>query len=813
MFNSCKKLEKILLVNHNSDCNFEYMFLECPNIIAKDFCEKNNLNSFLPKMIIMNKNAPSDKKINEESKSIRHTNSNKLFERLKNTFNNMIIKLRNNICSNIVKIRPLFKRKKLKTVEYDDKGSETSEEELISNNNSWAKCNKVYLLIKVNEKDVNKKVFFLSNNEFKSDENENSIYNNDNLKVLNDSNTQLYIDEEKQENFKRYFIPKKKGLYKILLKFNISLTDCSYMFARCENILKINFKDFNTEKVINMEYMFFGCKNMEYVNMLSFNTKKVTNMSGMFYDCNSLEDLNLSSFETKNVTNMSKMFYNCYHLNSIDLNSFNTINVINMSYMFYFCCNLNSLNLSHFNTNKVSDLSHMFDSCSKLKKLSLFNYCINKVKNSYNTTKIINCEGKFLNCSNLESIDYFEINDKNSSIYENSDKSNTTYLKSDTSIQNENDTDISKTSPNNFSAINKNSSYIGRNKKNSENIPLINMSYMFSGCHRLKNLFLFDFNKFDVYDERYMFDNCNNLGKNNNCNHLIIYVGVNEKEVNDNKKIYILCNDILKYNNDNLNQLNDSNTKLYINDKKQDFNRYFIPKKSGVFKVELIFNINLTDCSYMFAGCENILLINFVSFNTENVLNMKYMFSGCKNLKRVNFDPFNTKNATDMSGMFYECNLLNDLNLNTPFFNTEKVTDMSNMFYNCKNLERLNINSLKTHNVIDMNYDMNYMFSGCNKLINLKYFNRKGDFQLSDSTLSTKNETKNNESAINAFNIVGDSGIEIDACFGCESRNNIYEDDTSNISSISNLNFSNGSGSNSFYNDINNFNQVTNNYI
>ena len=31
--------------------------------------------------------------------------------------------------------------------------------------------------------------------------------------------------------------------------------------------------------------------------------------------------------------------------------------------------------------------------------------------------KIINCEGKFLNCSNLESIDYFEVNDKNSSIY------------------------------------------------------------------------------------------------------------------------------------------------------------------------------------------------------------------------------------------------------------------------------------------------------------------------------------------------------------------------------------------------------------
>ena len=38
----------------------------------------------------------------------------------------------------------------------------------------------------------------------------------------------------------------------------------------------------------------------------------------------------------------------------------------------------------------------------------------------------------------------------------------------------------------------------------------------------------------------------------------------------------------------------------------------------------------------MFAGCENIININFISFNTKFVENMKFMFYGCKNIKNIN---------------------------------------------------------------------------------------------------------------------------------------------------------------------------------
>ena len=45
------------------------------------------------------------------------------------------------------------------------------------------------------------------------------------------------------------------------------------MFARCKNIINIDFTNFKTEKIINMEYMFYEC-NMKYFNLYSFNTNK-----------------------------------------------------------------------------------------------------------------------------------------------------------------------------------------------------------------------------------------------------------------------------------------------------------------------------------------------------------------------------------------------------------------------------------------------------------------------------------------------------------------------------------------------------------
>ena len=64
------------------------------------------------------------------------------------------------------------------------------------------KKNEITLLINIDKKDINKKIFFLDN------------YDNDhnNLKELNEFNTDLYIDNNKIK-YNKYFIAEKEGQY------------------------------------------------------------------------------------------------------------------------------------------------------------------------------------------------------------------------------------------------------------------------------------------------------------------------------------------------------------------------------------------------------------------------------------------------------------------------------------------------------------------------------------------------------------------------------------------------------------------------
>ena len=125
--------------------------------------------------------------------------------------------------------------------------------------------NVISILINIDKNDKKKEIYFLDNYEYK--DNEGMIHYHDNLKELNEFNTKLYIDDVENE-YKKYFIPKKKGTYNIKLKFNINLIDCSYMFAGCENILEIDFISFNSIKVLNMKSMFYDCKINKKINTI-----------------------------------------------------------------------------------------------------------------------------------------------------------------------------------------------------------------------------------------------------------------------------------------------------------------------------------------------------------------------------------------------------------------------------------------------------------------------------------------------------------------------------------------------------------------
>ena len=107
--------------------------------------------------------------------------------------------------------------------------------------------------------------------------------------------------------------------------------------------------------------------------------------------------------------------------------------------------------------------------------------------------------------------------------------------------------------------------------------------------------------------------------------------------------------------------MNELKTKIYINKKEYKYKKYFYPEEFGEYEIIIKFNINLTDCSKMFAGCDKIIDINFVSFNTKNIINMDYMFNNCKNIVQLDLSYFDTRNVYNIGYMFWNCSSLNSL--------------------------------------------------------------------------------------------------------------------------------------------------------
>ena len=271
-----------------------------------------------------------------------------------------------------------------------------------------------------------------------------------------------------------------------------------------------------------------------------------------------------------------------------------------------------------------------------------------------------------------------------------------------------------------------------------------------------------------------------NLKINNEIN---ILIKVDKEDIK--KEIYFLDNGYNRYGREyyahnNLKELNDLNTEIYINGKKYKYNKYFKPEKEGKYTIKLKFYIKLTDCSYMLVGCKKIIDINFISFDSSLIKNIKYMFFGCNNLKTIkNLSSFNTKNVTDMGYMFYGCNNLNDLNLSS--FNTENVIDMNNMFTECNNLNDLNLSSFNTENVIDMNS----MFAGCNNLtdLNLTTFNTKNVISMSEIFYGCKNLKNLNLSSFDTKNVIKMNNMFTE----CNNLNdlNLSSFDTKNVNDMS----------------------------
>ena len=309
--------------------------------------------------------------------------------------------------------------------------------------------NEIKIEVKIEDSwKLNEEIYFfgigeLEYIEFGSDEVIESV-----VKELNVSNTELFINNMKYP-FRKHFRPIKKGIYSIKLKINISIKDCSHMFAGCTDIINLDLSSFDTKNVIDMSHMFDGCYNLNNLNISSFDTRNVTNMVSMFAECRNLKniDLSLLNFEsvneisnfiggmefsnfdfpnlkTKNITDMSGMFSGC-NLNNINFSTLNTQNATNMKNMFS-SCKFKNINFSNFNTKNVTNMQSMFQN-SDIVNLDLpffdtenvtdmsfmFSYCYNLETiyfHSLNTKNVVNMEQMFSLCMNLKTINLSDFN-------------------------------------------------------------------------------------------------------------------------------------------------------------------------------------------------------------------------------------------------------------------------------------------------------------------------------------------------------------------------------------------------------------------
>ena len=189
----------------------------------------------------------------------------------------------------------------------------------------------------------------------------------------------------------------------------------------------------------------------------------------------------------------------------------------------------------------------------------------------------------------------------------------------------------------------------------------------------------------------------------------VIKMKLEVKEKDVNKQTKILYNiDKTGYGCD-LKQLNESNTKLFINGKLCKYKSYFIPKEKGIYEIKIIIKILMENCCCLFYGLSNLQSIDLSSFNTQNVTNMSYMFQNCNNLQSL--DLSYTQKVIYMHNMFNGCESLKNLDLSS--FNTPNLESMYGMFQNCLNLETLDLSSFNTKK---NQFDFNNMFTKCTKL-------------------------------------------------------------------------------------------------
>jgi len=506
--------------------------------------------------------------------------------------------------------------------------------------------NEIALLINVDNNEINKKIYFIDNYD----------NNHDNLKELNELNTELYIDNNNYK-FNKYFIPKYEGKYNIKLKFSFNVTDCSYMFAKCKNIININFSNFKTMYITKMNHMFYQC-DIKGIDLFSFKTINVKYMNYMFAYCKNLIELDISFFNIENVIDISGIFEGCSSLKLLP-NNFkkNPENIINIKDMFKECSLIESIpDISKWNIKNVTDISGIFKGCSSLISLP----DISKWK----TINITNMSEIFKGCSLIESIPDIskwvvkKVTEMNS-IFEGCSS-----LKSLPDISNWKIKSIKYIS----AIFNGCSSLITLPDISKWNIEMIkDLSCLFEGCSSLK--YLPDISKWNTRNITKMkdiFKNCSSLES------LPAISKLDMRNVADISGMFKGCcalkslPDISKWETNNIINISSLFEGCSLIETIPDISKWDIKK--------------VTDMSHMFQGCSSLKsLPDIYKWKIKSPTNINRIFKGCLSLKSLQESEFRNIKIVLTGNTGVGCNSLSRAAIEDDF--TENSAAVPNWSY------------------------------------------------------------------------------------------------------------------------------------
>lgn len=137
-------------------------------------------------------------------------------------------------------------------------------------------------------------------------------------------------------------------------------------FAELDKMKNFVCENTDTSQLTDMSFWFDGCSNLVSMDFTGIDTSNVKRFASTFQKCTGLKTIDLSELDTSGAEDMSAMFFACTGLESLDLSNFDTSNVTNMRTMFYRCTNLKSLNIRSFDTSQVTDMDSMLGKCDKL---------------------------------------------------------------------------------------------------------------------------------------------------------------------------------------------------------------------------------------------------------------------------------------------------------------------------------------------------------------------------------------------------------------------------------------------------------------